>query len=85
MRTVEIQYMGELHEVRKRTEGKIDDAIGYLSMWALHDTGLAYVSIMITSHDCEAAALYKRSKDAQGGFLMVAVWREAEKRYSFHT
>lgn len=86
MRTIELQALGDLGAVRKRTEGKIDDAVGYLVMWAMSEKARDdHVSIMVTGHDCEASAYYSKAKGGTCSMLIVAVWHEAEKRYSFHT
>lgn len=88
MRTIDIDVRTKSWgEIIRATDGQCETALSYLATFALaaDQDRDSYVHITITGHDNELAALYKPARDHQGGLLMVAVWRHAEKRYTFHT
>jgi hypothetical protein len=90
-RTVEIVWEGEIDEVRKNTEGKVDQAIGYLTMWGLDSPAYQHVRIYISVRDYEISASYTREpheprpSKAQPSFLLVGIWRTDEKKYGFYS
>ncbi len=86
MRTSEIRVLGSMGDVRRMTEGKVEEAIGYLMAWALNSEVDDHVSLTVCATDAEVSAYYSPRKGVEkGGMLMVAVWRSAEGRYSYHT
>lgn len=88
MRTVDIDVRTKTwDDVVRATEGKCIEALAYLTTFALtsDQDRDSYCHITVTGHDNELAALYKPHKDDKGGMLMVAVWWNAEQRYTFHT
>jgi hypothetical protein len=68
--------------IMKSTGGACSAA---LSTWAVDSERLRHVRIIVTETDCELSATYSTHKDDPKGLLMVAIWHDAESRYSFHT
>lgn len=66
--------------IMKSTGGAASAA---LSTWAVDSERLCHVRIIVTETDCELSATYSSHKEDLKGLLMVAVWHEAESRYSF--
>lgn len=90
-RTIEISWAddGEIDKVRQDTNGKVDEAIGYLATWALASPAYQHVRIWVGVRDFELSASYTREPHEPGKvqqhFLLVGIWRADEKKYSFHS
>lgn len=59
---------------------KLYEAIGYLSSW-----NLSYPTVHIYTDDkYDLIAVYQK-QDGERGYVIGAVWREAEGKYGFHS
>ena len=86
MRTIDLHIEPSAWStIMKSTGGACSAALSYLSTWAVDSEKLRHVRIIVTETDCELSATYSSHKDDPKGLLMVAVWHDAESRYSFHT
>lgn len=89
--TVNLQVQPPItyRDVWLATGGEVNNAIAYLSTWALMGQGhddVSHVELTISGYDYEISALYGDPANAdRRRMLMVAVWRESEAKYTFHT
>lgn len=88
MRHVEYSFDGEaLTELRHATDAQaVCDALGHLSVWNLT---FPFARIHISADKTELVAAYYKA-DPSGGteradYVIGAVWRDDDKRFSFHS
>ena len=84
MRNIQYAFNAvELNALHHATDYKeVCDALGYLSSWNM---SFPIVLIYIVDKD-EIRAVYRNSEnDVYPGYVLAAVWREDDKKFSFHS
>ena len=88
MRTINHNYdadtLRELH-TQCGSDEPIRDALGYLSLWGFESYPVVDLSILGKPGDMEILAYYRREAGGNAGFVMGAVWRTADQKFSFHS
>lgn len=73
----------DIDQARQATDGKVDEAIGYLVCWAIGSK--SHVDVILTvANDHDVSATYTNA-EGKATYYIQGVWHEAEKRYSFHS
>lgn len=85
-RTVAIQSEANSHEkFREETGAEYFEAIGYLASWAISSEKYAHCTIWLNDSEMEMTAIYRATPDGETNYVIGAVWRRNERRFSFHS
>lgn len=85
-RTVNItSTQAEIQDALARTDGKVFEAIGYLSTWAMPNDDYGFDTAFLSiGQDCDISCVYAHS-GAGRRFYIAGIWNAEDKSYSFHS